>query len=108
MKATIAAVGVAFLLVTAGAAAAAPENTPDVSNADEPDGEHNNETEDTVAGDVGSDDDEERRPAHAGPPGDLPDAIPDGLTEVQDAVGDTLDGVFDGDALGDSIPGVGR
>ncbi|MFB6173370.1 MAG: hypothetical protein ABEI39_01880 [Halobacteriales archaeon] len=106
----IAAIGLAALLVTAGAAAAMPGNAPDHAGADDeqtsdrrPDDAEDDEnaTDDagappaTVADAGGAD-------AARGPPADLPTQAPDHVSRIHDLIREFLSGDLDG-SLGDAV-----
>jgi hypothetical protein len=113
MKAKLAAVAVALLLVGTGAAVAAPGNAPadtpaqTDATANETDGDAaENETD--ANGQHGPPADV---PAQAdndshGPPTDMPDQAPDFVSDIHDAVGAHLNGSFSGAELGDRIQSV--
>jgi len=139
MKLKLAAVAVALLMFTTGAAMAMPGNAPDAAQADEHSQAGDHQPDDPAAdqADDAADDDSdeaaaderdadnesaERRgppsdapaPATAdaadanssqGPPVDLPDAVPDFVSEIHELIGQHLDGALDG-SLGEAISGV--
>jgi hypothetical protein len=77
----VAALAVLALTLGAGAAAAAPDDAPP-----------------------------ENAPAEAGPPGDLPGAVPDFIGDIHETIGGFLDGTVEtlGKAVSDLTPGDGE
>lgn len=104
---TIAAVALAALLVSAGAAAAMPGNAPDHA-ADEQASDH---TDDGAANETATDSDERAGPPadaaadadRRGPPADLPGPVPDHVATIHDLFRSFLGGDMSGSELGSAV-----
>ena len=119
----LAAIALAALLLTAGAAMATPGDAPDHSNSDASDAanEHADEHADerdqnaSAAEDDEVDDEEmsenesaevrDANAADAGPPQDMPEQVPDHVSQIHDLIRQFLNGDGDG-SLGDQISDV--
>ncbi len=120
-------IALATMLVTAGAAMAAPGNAPDhveqTDGSNEADVGSDNPNEmtdenatdgntmadkqvsDTTALNEDASDRDERAANAQGPPADLPSQVPDFVSQMHDVIGQFLDGEYDG-SLGDTINDV--
>lgn len=120
----LASIGLAALLLTAGAAMAMPGDAPDHSNSDASDAadEHADERDENATAaeddDVDADETEEAEmsenesaedrdanAADAGPPTDMPEQVPDHVSQIHDLIRQFLNGDGDG-SLGDQISDV--
>lgn len=128
----LAAIALAALLVTAGAAAATPGNGPDHAGADEheqasdnqPDDADDEQEDDAAAADENATSGAENADEHAaamgangavesnqradqaqGPPSDMPEQVPDHVMEIHRLIADFLMGDLDGN-LGVSVSDV--
>ena len=119
----VASVLMAVLLVATAGAAAMPGNAPDKAQAGQADGNYENGSDaEQAANETAMDDDNEMKPDHAGngsdagaaaaddkrgPPTDMPEQVPDFVTEVHELINQKLDGTLEdlGDALSAATPG---
>ncbi|MFB6104646.1 MAG: hypothetical protein ABEJ57_06125 [Halobacteriaceae archaeon] len=90
----IAAIGMAVLIVSVGAVAAAPGNAPSGTPADD---QADSQTNTTASGDHGA------TVGERGPPSSLPAPVPDFVGEIHDAIGGFIDGTVE--ALGEMVSG---
>lgn len=110
----IGAIAIVVLLITAGAAAAAPGNAPDDAGegtvppfaGNDVDDRAQNDTDAKAPADEARENGmEERHEPAQGPPTALPEQVPDHVSQIHDLIRQFIDGSRDGN-LGDAISGV--